>query len=120
MLKAFVLVISLLIIGDVLVAITGLPVPGAVLGLLLLAGLHAARSHETANVSALFDAIIPFAPMLFVPAAVGVVANLDVIASAFLPIVSAVTFSTLAALLVTGHVFQRLLGRSPNLSAGKS
>ncbi len=120
MLKALVLTISLLIAGDVVVAATGLPIPGAVFGLLLLAGVNAARSDVTAGASALFDTMIPFAPMLFVPAAVGVVANLDVIAAALLPIVSAVTLSTIAALVVTGRLFQLLLGPSRGTSAGGS
>ncbi len=119
MLKALVLVISLLIVGDVMVAVTGLPVPGPVLGLLLLASINVARPGSTASVSKLFDSIIPFAPMLFVPAAVGVVANLDVISSAVLPIVSAVTLSTVAALLVTGRLFQFLLGAPPDLRTSK-
>jgi holin-like protein len=109
MLIAIVLVSSLLVAGDVLVAVTGIPVPGAVLGMLGLVLVCAGLPNSTADVSRLFDAIIPFAPMLFVPAAVGVIANVEAIASAWLPIVLAITLSTAASLLVTGLAFQILL-----------
>lgn len=109
MLISIVIVSSLLVAGDVLVAVTGLPVPGAVLAMLGLALVCTKLPEATTGVSRLFDAIIPFAPMLFVPAAVGVIANVEAIASAWLPIVSAITLSTAASLLVTGFAFQLLL-----------
>jgi holin-like protein len=109
MLFPITIVASFLIAGDVFVAASGLPVPGAVLGMLGLALVCTALPEATNGVSRLFDAIIPFAPMLFVPAAVGVIANVDALASAWLPIVSAVTLSTAASLLLTGVAFQILL-----------
>lgn len=116
MLISVTIVISFFIAGDVLVAVTGLPVPGAVLGMLGLAFVYSRWPDATAGLARLFDAVIPFAAVLFVPAAVGVIANVDAIASAWLPIALAITLSTAAALIVTGLAFQILLRSSWHLT----
>lgn len=109
MLKSISLVIILLIAFDVFVSVTGLPVPGAVPAMLVLALLCSAHPDTNSQVSRLFDGIIPVAPMLFVPAAVGIIAKTEAIALGWLPIVLAITVSTALALLVTGATFQVLL-----------
>lgn len=114
MLFAGVIVITLLIAGDVIVASLGIPVPGAVLALLALASLCATSRDAGVRIPKLFDAVIPHAPMLFVPAAVGVIANVPVIASAWMPIVSAITLSTAATLIVAGHALQMFLRLFPD------
>ena len=109
MLQAFIVVISLLIFGDVFLTLSGAPIPGAVLGLVLLAASFALRGKPDDGAARLFDAIVPYAPMLFVPAAVEVVANLEIIASAWLSIVAAITLGSAISLVVTGRVLQFLL-----------
>jgi holin-like protein len=109
MLQAFIVVISLLILGDVFVALSGAPIPGAVLGLVLFAASFALLGKPDEGAARLFDAIVPYAPMLFVPAAVGVVANLEIIASAWLSIVAAITLGSAITLVVTGRVLQFML-----------
>ena len=109
MLQAFIVVVSLLIFGDAFVALSGAPIPGAVLGLVLLAVNFSIRGKPGDGTSRLFDAIVPYAPMLFVPAAVGVVANIEIIASAWLSIVAAITLGSAITLVVTGRVLQFLL-----------
>jgi holin-like protein len=108
MLMSITIVVLLLVAGDVIVAATGLPVPGAVLGMLGLAAICSSWPRATDGVSRLFDAIIPYAPILFVPAAVGVIEHFNAIASAWLPIVLAITLSTAATIVVTGLLLQML------------
>jgi putative effector of murein hydrolase LrgA (UPF0299 family) len=49
--------------------------------------------------------------LLFVPAGVGVMANAGPILTQLLPIVVAIVGSSLAGLIVTGVVMQRMIGR---------
>jgi holin-like protein len=109
MMAAFVLTLLLIIIGDAVTMALDIPVPGAVFGLLVMAALFAARGGPTPAMSRMFDLIIPHAPMLFVPAGAGVIANADLIAARWLPIVSVITLSTFVVLLVAGLTAQALV-----------
>jgi holin-like protein len=111
MMLALVLILGAVIIGDVLTTTLGVPIPGSVLGLLAAAALFLSRGGPTPAMSRIFDAVIPYAPMLFVPAGAGVVANWALVANGWLPIIAAATVGTGSALLVTGIIAKLLLRR---------
>ena len=115
MLVAFVLILGAVLVGDVLTITLGVPIPGSVLGLLAAAALFASRGGPTPSMSRIFDALIPYAPMLFVPAGAGVVANWGLVANGWLPIIAAATIGTGSALLVTGLTAKLLLRRFDGL-----
>lgn len=69
-----------------------------------------------AAIAQLFDTTAPHFPLLFVPAAVGVVANLDLLALFWAQFVAAVVLGTCATILVAGLCAQALL-RSARQSA---
>jgi holin-like protein len=109
MLAAFLLTLLLIVFGEAVTTALEIPVPGPVVGLLVLAVVFAAREGPTPAMSRMFDAIIPYAPMLFVPAGAGVIAHADAIAANWLAIVSVITLGTFAVLLVTGLIVQALV-----------
>jgi holin-like protein len=109
MISAFVLTLLLIVIGDAFTTALEIPVPGPVVGLLIVSVVFTARAGPTPAMSRMFDAIIPYAPMLFVPAGAGVIAHADAIAAKWLPIVSVITLGTFAVLLVTGLMVQALV-----------
>lgn len=82
MLLAIALTIWLLIAGDVIVHAVGVPVPGPALAMIALAFVLYRFGGVHAAVGRLFDAIVGAAPLFFVPAALGVVANLDRVSAA--------------------------------------
>ena len=107
------IVVSLLVLGDVLAAVSELLVPGPAVGLFALALWFVWRGGTPdAEVAALFDAAAPRFQLFFVPAAVGVVANLDLLANSLLFFALAIIGGTAAALVVTGLIAQALLRRA--------
>jgi holin-like protein len=118
-LLAFVLVLLAVAVGDVVTEALSLPIPGSILGLLGAAGLFAWRGEPSPSAAGMFDAVIPYAPLLFVPAGAGVVANLDLIAGGWLPIAVAITLGTAGALLATGLAAQFLLQRLAAAERGR-
>lgn len=104
--------------GTALVAMLGVPVPGAVAGLLLLlAGLVAFRGVP-AGVGRVADTLLRHLNLFFVPAGVGLMAHLALLARDGAAIAVAILTSTLAGLIVAGWVFTRLAapersGREP-------
>ncbi len=91
--------------GEVIVRALGLPVPGPVIGLILLALIMAWRGippalHETAL------GLLRNLSLLFVPAGVGVIRQADVLAENWLALSLALVVSTLATLAVTALAFR--------------
>jgi holin-like protein len=114
MLDALTLLFLCQLAGEVLVRLAGVAFPGPVLGMGLLLGLLAAAGRVGADLEAAADAMLRHLSLLFVPAAVGVVQQLDLIAAAWLPITVTLLASTLLTLVVTVLVFRgtaRALGR---------
>ena len=59
------------------------------------------------------NALLSYLSLLFVPAGVGVITQLDLLGDNLLAVAAAIAISTLAGLVVTGWVMQRLLRPEP-------
>lgn len=113
MLEALTLLLLCQLVGEAISRAAALPVPGPVIGLVLLAALLLWRGvpaalHDTAH------GILKALGLLFVPAGVGVMQHLGLLADQWLALGAALLVSTLATLLVTVGVF-RLASRSLGL-----
>jgi holin-like protein len=108
-LLGFAILLACQFLGDLLVRVTGLPVPGNVLGmvLLLLALMFELIKIEWVTEAA--DLLLTNMAMLFVPVGVGVMLYFDLLAHEWLPILAATVLSTFVVLAITGHVTQGLL-----------
>lgn len=95
-------------VGEVIARALGLPLPGPVLGLLLLLGLLLVRGGPDDAMRATSNGLLRHLSLLFVPAGVGVVTQLDALAQDWLAIAVAIVVSTALGLAVTGLVMQRL------------
>jgi holin-like protein len=90
--------------GELLVRATGVPVPGPVVGMvILLAGLTI-RGHRPDGVEVVADRLLANLSLLFVPAGVGVTQYFHLIADEWEAIVLALFGSTLATFAVTALI----------------
>jgi holin-like protein len=90
----------------------GLPVPGSVLGLVLLAALIELRVVPLALVRPAADFLVRHLALLYVPAGAALVLHWALVRREWLPIVAGGVASTLAVLVVAGVAYQRLERRS--------
>ncbi len=96
--------------GEILVRTLHLPVPGPVLGMVLLFAALVLRGREApAALGATADALLGNLGLLFVPAGVGVMLYLPLLARDWAPLSLGVLAGTLAAIAFTGRLAQRLL-----------
>ena len=109
MVRSLALVLGLLFLGEIATALVDAPIPGAALGLALLAASLVIQGGPSAELEGLFAGVAPNAPLLFVPAAAGIVANLDLLALFWVQVVAAVVLGTAVTLLVAGLCAQALL-----------
>jgi putative effector of murein hydrolase LrgA (UPF0299 family) len=91
------------LVGEVVVRLTDAPVPGAVVGMVLLfVLLRVRRVGDDATVVRASEGLLRHLQLFFVPAGVGVVVYLATIREHALPIVVALVVSWLAGLVVVG------------------
>ena len=108
MLRALTILIGCQFAGEVLGRAAGLPLPGPVIGLVLLLGLLIARGGPDDSVRDTSNGLLRHLSLLFVPAGVGVITQLDALAQDWLAILVSILVSTTLALAVTGWLMQRL------------
>ena len=125
MIPALALLLVCQLIGEVFTRALGLPVPGPVIGLALLAVgaiLHTrltgaqTSAIEQTRLGVTAQALLGSLGLLFVPAGVGIVQQLPLIGSYALAIFAALLVSTVLTLLVTVYVFifvKRAIARDP-------
>ena len=102
------------LIGEAIARALNLPVPGPVIGLILCVLLLAVRDRlqgrmplelRDGSFEKTAATLLANLSLLFIPAGVGVVQRLDVLAGNALPIIVAVVVSTVLGLAVTAFVF---------------
>lgn len=109
MIKSLIFAVALTIVGDSIAEILHMPAPGAMIGMIGLMTLFAARGGGDAGAASLFDTAAPHFPLVFIPAAVGVVVNVDLLAHAWLHVITAIVSGTAVTIAITGLLGQYLL-----------
>ena len=121
MLLSLGLILLCQLIGEAIARGTGIPVPGPVIGLVLCVLLLVARDRvgrlapielRDGTFEATGRGILSHLSLLFIPAGVGVVQRLDVLAGNALVIVLALATSTVLSLAVTAGVFSFVARRT--------
>lgn len=98
--------------GEVATRALGLPVPGPVAGMVILFAALLLRGGEAPlPLGQAADGLLGNLGLLFVPAGVGVILYLPVLARDWAPISLAVLAGTLVAIAATGRLAQALLRR---------
>lgn len=111
MLGALALLSGMQLLGTVLARGLGVPVPGPVLGFVLLALLLGALPKLRAPISPTITTLLRHLPLLFVPAAVGVMQQETRLRAEWVAVLAAVILSTWATMTVTSLVFRALSRR---------
>lgn len=108
MLAALTVLLVYQLIGEVLVQLLALPVPGPVVGMLLLfiSLLVRGAAPEWLRTSA--NALLAHLSLLFVPAGVGVMLHFERLGAEWLPIVVALVASTVLTIGIAALVMRAL------------
>lgn len=98
------------LVGEIAVRLLNLPVPGPVLGMLMLFLTLMLRGKAPESVDTASTALLSHLSLLFVPAGVGMMVHFGRIADEWLPIVVVLVVSTLITMAATAGIMQ-LSGR---------
>jgi len=110
-LGAITLLLVYQLIGEVIALAFKLPVPGPVIGMLLLFLTLLARGGIAGELRDTANGLLSHLSLLFVPAGTGVMVHLARVADEWLPIVAALIGSTVLTIAVTALVMRALTAR---------
>jgi holin-like protein len=110
MLSALTQLLIFQLIGEVFARWFNLPVPGPVIGMLLLFATLVLRGGVDQELQTTSQNLLQHLSLLFVPAGTGVMLHLHRVADEWLPLLASLLISTLATLVVTALVMKLCLG----------
>lgn len=106
MVRQCTILFTCLALGEFVVWLTGIKLPGSIIGMLLLTVALQAGWVKLEWVKGISDFLVGNLGFFFVPAGVALMLYFDIIAREVWPIVIATFVSTVLVLVVTGHVHQ--------------
>jgi holin-like protein len=109
MLGAITVLLVYQLAGEIVVVVAALPVPGPVIGMVLLSVHLIMRGRVAGTLRDTSHGLLSHLSLLFVPAGVGVMAHLHRLEEEWLPIVVSLVLSTLLTIAVTALVMRALL-----------
>ncbi|MBK1697915.1 CidA/LrgA family protein [Rhodovibrio salinarum] len=110
------------LVGETLTRLLALELPGPVIGMIILFVGLIIRGHVPDGLRATASGFLNNLSLLFVPAGVGVVTHLSLVADEWLAITSALAVSAVVTIAVTALVMvwlSRLTGNTPGPEAQK-
>ncbi len=105
------IIFACLWVGETLVGVLHLPLPGSIVGLLLLAGLLHTKVVKEAWVKEVSDTLIRYMSFFFIPPGVALGAYWGVVRAEWCPIVVSTVISTLLVLLTTAATYHFFIAR---------
>jgi holin-like protein len=101
----FIVLLACQLAGEFAARALGVPIPGPVIGMvLLLIVLQLRRPGPAAGVVRAADLLLRHLQLLFIPAGAGVLVYLSLLAHSWLPVIGGLVLSWLAVLTVTAGV----------------
>lgn len=100
-----------LALGELVVWLTGIPIPSSIIGMLLLTASLSSGALDFRRVDKAAEFLVRNLGFFFIPAGVGLINCFGLIGEQWLPIVSATILSTILVIAVTGHSHQAIRRR---------
>ena len=109
--KQFLIIIGVSCIGELLNYMIPLPIPASIYGLVVMLGLLMSKKLHLEAVENVADFLVEIMPVLFIPAAVGLIVSWKQLESMLIPAIVITVASTVLVILVTGKVTDLLISK---------
>lgn len=108
MAKSFAIIFGCLALGEIIVLIPGLNIPGSIWGMLVLTVLLERKVVNPKSISTLCKFLISNMAFFFIPPGVSLMLYFDLIAAEWMPITVATLASLVLVFIITGRLHQFL------------
>lgn len=112
LLKQFLIIIAFSFAGELLHALLPLPVPASIYGIILLFVALLRGWVKTADIDRSCAFLIEIMPIMFIPAAVGLLQSWDAVKGSIAAYAAVTTISTLTVMFASGTIAQSIIRRS--------
>ena len=107
--KEFGIILAVTFVGEVLKKLIPLPIPASIYGLVLMLVVLRTNVIPLESVQKTGKFMIEIMPMMFIPAAVGLLDSWDAIKNIFVPVIIITIVSTIVVMAVTGRATQIII-----------
>ncbi|ERI95590.1 LrgA family protein [Clostridiales bacterium oral taxon 876 str. F0540] len=109
-LRQFAIILVICFAGEALHRFLRLPIPGSVIGMILLLLGLTSGIIKLKHIEETSDFLLNHLAFFFVPAGVGIISSLDVMKGNWIPIFTIILISTIVVMVTTGITVQLLKG----------
>lgn len=106
LLEQFGIILTLTFIVETFKELVPLPIPASIYGLLLMLVLLKMKILSVESVKDASKLLLETMPIMFIPAAVGLLNAWDVISSLLIPLTLVVSVTTVIVMAISGHITQ--------------
>mgnify|MGYP001121740526 CR=1 FL=1 len=117
--RQFMILLAITFLGEILRALIPLPIPAGIYGMVLLFACLCLGIVKLNQVEGAADFLIEIMPVMFIPAAVGLLNAWDVLRPVVVPVVVVTVVTTVLVMGVTGQVTQRVIRWERKRKEGK-
>lgn len=107
--RQFCIILGITCVGEILHYLLPLPVPASIYGMVILFLLLALHIIPLESVRETGEFLIEIMPLMFIPAAVGLLVTWDVLQPILLPVLIITVVSTVLVMGVTGLIAQKMI-----------
>ena len=109
--EQFGIILLITFIGEILKYIIPLPIPASIYGLIIMFACLKHNIIKLDKVKETSNLLIEIMPLMFIPAAVGILNSWGVLKSIWIPLIVITILTTILVMIVTGRTTQFLIHR---------
>ncbi|MDU1412653.1 MAG: CidA/LrgA family protein [Clostridium sp.] len=109
--EQFGIILLITFIGEILKYIIPLPIPASIYGLIIMFACLKHNIVKLDKVKETSNLLIEIMPLMFIPAAVGILNSWGVLKSIWIPLIVITILTTIVVMIVTGRTTQFLIHR---------
>ena len=110
-LRQIVIILAFSFVGEALSLLIPLPIPGSIYGIVLLFLALETKLVKLAAIKDVSDFLISFMPVMFIPAATGLMASWDILRANVVAYAVMVVITTVVVMGVSGSITQWIIRR---------
>ena len=107
--KQFLIILAVTCVGEFLKFLLPFPIPASIYGLLVLLALLCSKVVRLEQVKEAGDFLIQIMPVMFIPAAAGLLNSWSLLRPVWIPFIVITLVSTIIVMGVTGQITQRMI-----------
>ncbi|GMQ62980.1 CidA/LrgA family protein [Vallitalea maricola] len=111
LLRQFGIIIGIFLIGEILNKLCHIPVPGNILGMLILFVLLSLNIIKVETIKEVSDFLLSHLAFFFIPPGVALISSLDTLSNIWISFLFIVILTTIIVMSVTGLTVQKVMKR---------